>query len=122
MHCKKTFHDVVRYEKMKELSYLNPPRPDPGRREKINLNFYFHTSLWCLKRFYEGLSIFPYSYGEIEVHALISNTFISNVRLKLAKHQVNSRQQPEAELLLFENYSHSSSTLSSKNNRSYSKK
>ena len=22
---------------------------------KINLNFYFHTSLWCLKRFYEGL-------------------------------------------------------------------
>ena len=21
----------------------------------INLNFYFHTSLWCLKRFYEGL-------------------------------------------------------------------
>ena len=21
---------------------------------KINLNFYFHTSLWCLKRFYEG--------------------------------------------------------------------
>ena len=22
---------------------------------KINLNFYFHTSLRCLKRFYEGL-------------------------------------------------------------------
>ena len=22
---------------------------------KIELNFYFHTSLWCLKRFYEGL-------------------------------------------------------------------
>ena len=22
---------------------------------KINLNFYFHTSLWCLKRFCEGL-------------------------------------------------------------------
>ena len=22
---------------------------------KINLNFYFHTSLWSLKRFYEGL-------------------------------------------------------------------
>ena len=22
---------------------------------KIMLNFYFHTSLWCLKRFYEGL-------------------------------------------------------------------
>ena len=23
---------------------------------KINLNFYFHTSLWCLKRFYEGFN------------------------------------------------------------------
>ena len=23
---------------------------------KIRLNFYFHTSLWCLKRFYEGCS------------------------------------------------------------------
>ena len=29
--------------------------PDPGRREKININFYFYTSLWYLKRFYEGL-------------------------------------------------------------------
>ena len=34
---------------------LNPSRPNPGRREKIKSNFYFHTSLWCLKRFYEGL-------------------------------------------------------------------
>ena len=25
---------------------------------KIKLNFYFHTSLWCLKRFYEGLLFF----------------------------------------------------------------
>ena len=36
--------------------------------------------------------------------------------LKLAKNQANSKQHPEAELLLFENYSHSSLTLSSKNN------
>ena len=28
----------------------------PGQGEKINLKFYFHTSLWCLKRFYEGLA------------------------------------------------------------------
>ena len=34
---------------------FNPSRPDPGRREKINLNFYLHTSLQCLRRFYEGL-------------------------------------------------------------------
>ena len=41
--------------------------------------------------------------------------------LKLTKSQANAKQHPEAELLLFENYSHSSSTLSSKNNWTYSK-
>ena len=34
---------------------MNPSRLDPWRRKKINLNFYFHTSLRCLKRFYDGL-------------------------------------------------------------------
>ena len=34
---------------------FNPCRPKPGRRKKIKLNFYFHASLWCLTRFYEGL-------------------------------------------------------------------
>ena len=54
----------------------------------------------------------------LQLHAsLISNTFISNARLKVAKNQANTKKHPEAELLLFENYSHSSSTLSSKNNR-----
>ena len=38
------------------MNMINPSRPNPGRRDKIKLNFYFHTSLWCLKRFYEGLS------------------------------------------------------------------
>ena len=33
---------------------LNPSRPNPGRREKIELNFYFPTPLWCFERFYEG--------------------------------------------------------------------
>ena len=37
------------------ISNLMPPRPNPQRREQINLNFYFQISLWCLKRFYEGL-------------------------------------------------------------------
>ena len=32
-----------------------PSRPDPGRREKINLTFCFHTSMCCLKTFCEGL-------------------------------------------------------------------
>ena len=34
--------------------------------------------------------------------------------MKLAKKQANAKQHPEAELLLFENYSHFSSTISSK--------
>ena len=34
---------------------INPSHPNPGRREKIKLHFHFHTSLWCLKRLYEGL-------------------------------------------------------------------
>ena len=35
------------------LSFLT--FPVPRRREKVNLNFYFHTSLWWFKGFYEGL-------------------------------------------------------------------
>ena len=31
--------------------------------------------------------------------------FISNTRLKLAKNQAKAKQHPEAEVLLFENYS-----------------
>ena len=37
------------------MNIINASHPNPGRREKIKLNFYFHTSLWCPKRFYEGL-------------------------------------------------------------------
>ena len=40
----------------------------------------------------------------------------------MAKNQANAKQQPEAELLLFENYSHSLYTLSFKNNGANSKK
>ena len=38
----------------------------------------------------------------------------NNTRLKLVKNPANAMQHPEAELVLFENYSHSSSKLSSK--------
>ena len=44
----------------------------------------------------------------------ISNTFISNVRLKLAKNQTKTKQHAESELLLFQNYLLLSSTLSPK--------
>ena len=42
--------------------------------------------------------------------------------MKLAKHLAKAKQHPQAELFLFENYSPSSPTLSSKNNRRYCKK
>ena len=48
----------------------------------------------------------------------ISNTFISN-QTEISKNQANAKQHPETELLLFENYSHSLSVLSSKNNSPY---
>ena len=47
--------------------------------------------------------------------------FINNARLKLEKSQAKAKQQPETELLLIENYSLSSSMLSSKNNSRCSK-
>ena len=31
---------------------------------KIELNFYFLTSLWCLKRFYEGLKGLPKTFRD----------------------------------------------------------
>ena len=53
----------------------------------------------------------------------ISNTLIRKARLKLPKkNQANHKQHPEAELLLFKNYTHSSWTLSPKRNKTYSKK
>ena len=52
----------------------------------------------------------------------ISNNLISNTRLKLVKNQAKAKQHPEAERLLFENYSLSSFMLSFKTNMRYSKK
>ena len=55
-----------------------------------------------------------------KIHAFfISIFFTSNTRLKLTKNQANAKQHPEAELLLFENYSTSSSMLSSITNIRY---
>ena len=63
-----------------------------------------------------GLDILANLLDDLEVALLsytlffISNAFISRARLKLAK----AKQDPEAALLLFENYSLSSSTFLSK--------
>ena len=56
----KTFWDTTKKCENKNLSfYFNTtstvPVPISGEEKKINLNLYFHTSLWCGKRFYEGL-------------------------------------------------------------------
>ena len=37
------------------LENLTLKSPDPEQREKINLNFYYHSSSRCFQRFYEGL-------------------------------------------------------------------
>ena len=58
----------------------------------------------------------------VSKHFFIISTFISNAKLKLAKNQAKAKQLSKVELLLNENYSRSSSTLLSKNNRTYSKK
>ena len=41
---------------MSGLTLVNPYRPVHFRKlyyKKINLNFYFHNFVWCLKRFYQ---------------------------------------------------------------------
>ena len=58
---------ILRQLFIRDSSTLNPSRPDPGRREKVNLNFYFHTSLWWLKRFYEGLKPFEAPQRSVKV-------------------------------------------------------
>ena len=50
-----TFSDQI----LRNINYpLTLPAPDISEswiEIKVNLNLYFHTSLWCLKRFYKGL-------------------------------------------------------------------
>ena len=48
--------------------------------------------------------------------------FYKQHQAEIDKNQAKAKQHTEAELLRFKNYSHTSSTLSSKNNRTYSKK
>ena len=78
-------------------------------------SIYIHTCNTCMHYIYTLYTLY--------IHAcFISINFISNVRLKLAKNQTKSKEHPEAELLLFENYLLSLSTLSSKNKWRYSQK
>ena len=59
-------------EKKKKMIWRDSDQPqfitpstrisDSSIEVKINWNIYFHTSLWCLKRFYEGLKGFHKSF------------------------------------------------------------
>ena len=50
----------------------------------------------------EDVTVISLNYLNWYIHAFfISNTFISNARLKLAKNEANAKQLSEAELLLF---------------------
>ena len=62
----------------------------------IYLYIYIHEIHACI--------IYIHFIHFIYTHFFISNNFISNIRLKLAKNQTKSREHPEAELLLFEKY------------------
>ena len=59
---------------------LNPSRPDRGRKEKINLNFYFQTSCGASKGFYEGLKVFikPFEVPQRSVKIEILVNFYCN--------------------------------------------
>ena len=77
--------------------------------------FHFYTPRKVRKTF--GFLAF----SRVTCFFFISNTFISNARLKLAKNQAKTKPHPEVKLLLIENVSLFSSTLSSKNSKIYKK-
>ena len=58
---------------------LSPSCPNPRQREKIELNFYFHTSLWCLKRCYESvkglLNLFEEPQRTVQIKILLNFHF-----------------------------------------------
>ena len=42
--CTSFFNKLSRVEEIHTVQMINPTRPASGRREKINLNFYFNTA------------------------------------------------------------------------------
>ena len=40
------------------ILYPNLSRPNPEQREKIKLDFYFHTFLWASKGFMKAFKVF----------------------------------------------------------------
>ena len=81
LHDRDLHHERVKYSQLKtNRQRINPSRPDPGQKGKINLKFYFHTSLWCLKGFMEALKTFikPFEGPQRSVKIKISVNFYFN--------------------------------------------
>ena len=101
-----------------------------GFRSRVGYNFstiFFEgriKSLICMDVLWLTLNMREAFLQYASLHPSFSykHHFYKQARMKLAKSQVNAKQHPEAELLASENYWHSSSTLSSNNDRTYSRK
>ena len=61
-------------------------------------------------------------YASLHASFSYKQHFYKQHQANIGKNQANGKQHPEAELSTSENYLHSPSTLSSNNNRTYSKK
>ena len=74
---------------------INPSHLDPSRREKINFNFYFFTSLCYTERIYEGIDRTSGT-GWLGTHAPTSPLFCVAVRKKgkKGKKERVSKQKP----------------------------
>ena len=51
----KTIQNLLGEFLSRKQNKVNPSRPNPGRREKIKLDFYFNTLLWGFKSFSDGV-------------------------------------------------------------------
>ena len=59
---------------------------------KIYLNYYFHTSLWCLKRFYEGLFSFRLGLGREGLKPKLADASFSDTQLPWSIFVANFRK------------------------------
>ena len=80
---------------------------------RVSSPFFFECRIIVTKPqkfviFLKMLVVFAAIFFYKQTHAFfISDTFMNNARLKLAKNQVNAKQHLEAEILPFQIYSHS---------------
>ena len=63
--------------------FIIPSHSNPGRREKMKLNFCFHNYLWCLKGFMKALEAFikPFEAPQQKFNLIFNlNTTFRNAR------------------------------------------